>query len=149
MRMGSLYGHVKELSAQHVGGADTPADHGGPGPVDSGIRPLSPAQSEFHNPVTLCGVAYPCGLCCNQALVVDNVQDCRLHQLRLHDGSNDLYQRFPGKYNSPLRNGIDIAGEMEIRKIRKEILLKNPESGKIVNILRGKVQLPDIADQLL
>ena len=73
MGMGSLHGNAKKLSAKNVGCTDTAADHSSPGSINAGIRPLSPAQSEFHDAVALCRIAYSCSLGCDQALMIDNV----------------------------------------------------------------------------
>ena len=73
MGVGSLHGNVKELAAEDVGGTDTSADHGRPCPVDTGVRPLSSAQSKLHNTVAPGGIADPGGFGGNQALVIDDV----------------------------------------------------------------------------
>ena len=107
--MGSLDRYVEHLAGQHVGGADAAADHGGAGTVDTGVRTLGTAQAELHDAVALGCVNDAGRLGGDQALVVDDVQDGGLHQLRLHDGRDDLDQRLPGEDDGSFGNGVDVA----------------------------------------
>ena len=71
--MSAFYRDIKHLSSQHVGGADAAGDNGGSGSVDSRVRRLGAAQTEFHDAVALGGVNDPGRLGGDQALVVDDV----------------------------------------------------------------------------
>ena len=59
--------------AEHIGSADTAADHGGSGTVDTGIRTLGAAKTKLHDAVPLCCVDDSGGLGGDQALVVDDI----------------------------------------------------------------------------
>jgi len=79
VRVGTLNRHVEKLSGQHIGGADTAADHGSAGSVDTGVRTLCPAKTKLHDTVALSRVYDPGALGSNQALVVDDIQNSSLH----------------------------------------------------------------------
>ena len=113
MGVGSLYRHVKKLAAEHVGGADTAADDSGTGTVNACIRALGAAKTKLHDAVTLCCVNDSGCLGGDKALMVEDRQNSGLHELGLHDRSDDLDQRLPGEDNGAFRDGVDIAGEMK------------------------------------
>ena len=105
--------HVEHLPGQHVGCAHAAADDSRPCAVQSGIRPLGPAQPEFHDAVPLRRVNDPGSLGGDQALVVDDIEDRRLHKLGLHDRRDDLEQRFLRENDRTLGDGIDAPAEMK------------------------------------
>ena len=57
-------------------------------------------------------------------------------------------ERLAGKDHGSLRDRPDAARELEMSEIIKEVLVKDPESAQIGDVLRGKVKLLDIIDQL-
>ena len=86
MRMGTLYGNIIQLACQHVACCHTAADDWRSCTDRTCIGTLRTAQTKFQNGVALCCVYYTGSLCCNQALVVDDVQQCGFNQLCLNDG---------------------------------------------------------------
>ena len=55
----------EHLTGQDVARTDTACNNSGSCTVNTGVRSLCAAQTEFHNTVTLCGVADTGGLCGN------------------------------------------------------------------------------------
>ena len=114
MGMGAKYRYVKHLSCKNAGSTDTASDHSSTGTKDTGIRSLGTAKTKFHNAVTLGCIAYTGCLCCNQTLVIDDVQDGSLNKLGFHDRCDDFYHRLSWEDHSSFRDSIDIACEMEV-----------------------------------
>ena len=148
MGVGSLHRHVEHFAGEHVGGADTAGDHGGSGAVDSRVRSLGPAQAELHDAVALGRVDDALGLGGDQALVVDDVEQGRLHQLGLHDGGDDLHQGFPGEYDGALGDRVDIAGKAELMEIVQKVFLKHVQAAQIFDLVVGKMQVLNVLDHL-
>ena len=140
---------IEHLAAEHIGGADTARNHGSPCAVHARVRPLCAAQSEFHDAVALGRIHDTFCLGGNQALVVDDIEQGRLHQLRLHDGGNDLDQRFPWEDDGSLRNRIDITGKAEVAEIFQEVFLEYPQASQVLNVAAVKTQVPDVFNHLL
>ena len=148
MGMGSFYGHVEHLTGQHIGSSDTAADHSGSGAVDPRVRALSAAQAEFHDSVPFGSIYHPGGLCGDQALVVQNVQQSCLNKLGLHNRGNDLHKRFPWEDYGPLRNGVDITCKMEAPQVFQEICVEDLQRFQVVDVIRGEVEVANIFDNL-
>ena len=149
MGVRSLYGDIKHLSGQNIAGSDAAADHGRPCTIDAGIRPLRPAQSEFHDSVSSCSIADPGGLGGNQALVIDDVQNGGFHELGLHDRGNHLDHGFPGKHDASFRNGVDASGETEGFQIVQKILIEDTEAPQIGKLFFPEMQVFNIFNDLL
>ncbi len=147
--VGALHGNVEHFSRQDVGGADTAADHRRPGPVDTRIRSLSPAKAKLHNAVPSGGINHPGRLGGDQALMVDDIQNRSLHQLRLHHRSDHLQKWLPGKYHCSLRDGVDISREMKSSQILQKIILKKSQAPQILHVIGGEMQIPHIFNYLL
>ena len=147
--VGALDGDVEELSGQHVGGADTAADHGGAGPVDAGVRSLGPAEAKFHDAVALRRVDDPGGFGGDEALVVYDGEDRRLHKLRFHNRGDDLKKGLPRKYDGAFRNRVDVAGEPEIAQVLQKILIEELQASQILNVAGLEGQVLDIVDDLV
>ena len=60
----------------------------------------------------------------NQALMIDDIKQSRLYQLRLHNRSDNLNQRLSRENNRTFGNCIDIARESERTQIVQEIIHK-------------------------
>ena len=147
--MGTLHRNIKKLPAQNVGGADTAADHGSSCTINTSIRTLGTAQTEFHNAIALCGIADPRCLGCDQTLMIDDIQDRSFYKLGFHDGSDHLDKRLSRKNDCSLRNGINITRETEICQIVEKIRIENTKTGKVTNIMVGKVKILDVFYKLL
>lgn len=148
MSMGALDRHIKELAAEHVGGAHASADHCGPGTIDSCIGTLCPSETELHDPIASGGKAYPGCLGGDQALVVYDVEQSRFDELGFHDRSDDLDQRFSGKDNSTFRDCINISRKTEILQIVKKVLRKDIQSGQVAYVFLGEMKVFDVLDSL-
>ena len=81
--------------------------------------------------------------------MVDDVQDGRLDQLRLHDRRNDLDERLSREDQRSLGDAVDITRELEVREIVQEVGVKGVKAPKVLDILAGEVQLIEVLDQLL
>ena len=122
MRMGTLYGNIIQLACQHVACCHTAADDCRSCTDCTCIGALCAAQTKFQNGVALCCVYYTGSLCCNQALVVDNVQQCGFNQLCLNDGGLDTHQRLMREYDGSFGNGINLARKAEASQVVNEVL---------------------------
>ena len=109
---------------------------------------LGSAQAELHDSVSAGCVADAGGLGGDQALVIDDIEDRGLHQLRLHDRRDDLDDGLAGEDQGTFRQCVDAAGEFELRQVREEILVENIQAAQIFDILFGEVQLLDVFDEL-
>ena len=76
-------------------------------------------------------------------------QQIRLNKLRLNGRRADGYDRLPGENGRSLRHRPDVAGEFKIGKIVQEILVKALPLPQVRDILRVKMQLLNILDDLL
>ena len=76
-------------------------------------------------------------------------QQVRLHQLRLNGGRTDGDDRLPGENGRSLRHRPDVAGELEIGQIIQEILAEALPPPQVGNVLRVKMQILNILDNLL
>ena len=65
--------NMKHLSGQYIRRADTSANHGSSRPVKSGVRPLGPAKTEFHDTSIVCRINDAGGLGGYEGLMVDNI----------------------------------------------------------------------------
>ena len=149
MSVGSHDRHVEHRACKDIGSPHTSANHCGSCAVQSGIRTLGAAQTKFHDAITLCGEDNAGGLGGDKALMVDNIQDCRLHELRFHDGSDDLYDRFLRENNGPFGNRVNISAEMKTAQIVEKVFAENPQFSQIVNIFIGKMKVLNIFNDLL
>ena len=149
VRVGASDRYFKELAAEDIGSADTAGDDSCPGTVGTGVGALGTAQTEFHNAVTLRRVADPGGLGGDQALMVDDIEDGGLDQLRLHDGSNNFHHGFPGEHEGTFRNSVNGTGKVEIGQVVQEILIEDSDAAQIFDISVTEVELLDVIDQLL
>ena len=82
-------------------------------------------------------------------MVVDGQQGERLDQLRLDGRCADHHQRLLGEHGRTLRNGVDIAGEVEVPQIVQKLLAEQVSPAEIGDVLLGEVQVLDVVDQLL
>ena len=147
--MGPHHGNGEQLAGEHVGGSHASPDDSRPGSVNAGVRSLGPAQAELHDGVSFGRVYHPGRLGGNQALVVDDGQKGSLNQLGFHNGGNDLYQGFPGKYHRALGDGINISAEMEVFQVGQKVFVEEIQASQIGNILRGEPEAFDIVNHLL
>ena len=141
--------HVKALAGQHVGGADTAADDGSPGAVEPCVRALCPAQAEFHDAVSARREHDAGGLCGDETLVIQNVEDGCLHKLGLHDGGNHLQDGLLGEDDRPLGDGVDISRKVEAAQIVEEILAEHAKAAQIVHVLVCEIQIFYVLNDLV
>ena len=147
--MGSLYRDIEHFSAEYIGGADASGYHGCPCSVGAGIRSLGPAQSEFHDAVSLGRVDDALCLGGNEALVIDDIEQRCLDELGLHNGGNDLDKGFPGENHGTLRNGVNIACKAEFIEIAQKVLLKHIQASQVFNVAVIKMQVLNVLNDLL
>ena len=147
--MGAHYRDIKQLAAEHVGGAGAAADDGRSCAVGSGIRSLGAAQAELHNRCALGRMDDAGGLCRDQTLVVDDAQDRGLHELCLHDGRHDFDEGLPREDQRPFRNAVHIPVELEVREVVQKVLIEDLQAPQVLDVLRGEVQLVQVFHQLL
>ena len=147
--MGSFDRDMEHLTGQDIGCADAPGDHGSAGAVDPGIRSLGTAKAEFHHAVSLGSMDDAGRLGGDQALMVDNIQNGGLHQLGLHDGSDDLHHGLPGKDHRSFRDGVDISCEMIAPQIIEELFRKQTGGTQVLDVFVIERQLFDIVNYLI
>ena len=141
--------HAVQLVGDGAGGAVAAADIGCSGTQNGGIRSLGPAGAEFQHRPALGGTDHPVGLGGDEALMVDAQKQERLNQLGLDGRGPDRDDRLLGEDRRSLRHGPDVAGEAEIGQILQEFLAEQVPATEIFNVLRVKMQVPDIPDNLL
>ena len=138
-----------ELVGNGASRAVATADIRGSRAQNGGVRALRPAGTKFQHRASLGGTDNPVGLGGDQTLMVHAQQQVRLHQLRLNGGRTDGDDRLPGENGRSLRHRPDVAGEFEICQVVQEILIKALPPPQVGNVLRVKVQILNILDDLL
>ena len=141
--------YTEELVGNGAGSAMTAADISSPSAQNCGVGALSPAGTEFQHRPSLCRPNHPVGFGGNQALVVDAQQQIGFYQLGLDRRGANGDDGLLGENRSALGNRPDIAGEPEVRQEIQEILGKHLPAAQVVNVLRVKMQLLNILDNLL
>ena len=116
--------------------------------IGAGIGTLGTAQAEFHDAIAFCRIADARGLGGDEALVVDDVEKGRLDELRFHDRGNDLYHGLSGEHKGSFGDRVDRACEAEFGKVSEEILVKDAEPAKIIDVLFAEMELFDILYKL-
>ena len=81
--------------------------------------------------------------------MVDAQKQVGFHQLGLNGRRPHGNNRFLGEHRGTLRHRPDVSGKPEICQIIQEILGEQLPSPEIFNILRFKMQLLDVLDNLL
>ena len=147
--MGTFYRHPKLFACQHVTGTAAAADNSRSCTQSARVRALCTAQTEFHNGIALCSPNHTRCFCGNQALVVDDIQQCCFHQLCFHDRRFYTHQRFMGKYHSAFGNGVNFACKTKIFQIINEVCGKQSQTFQICNIILCKTQVANIFNRLL
>ena len=107
------------------------------------------AGAELHHGAALGGADDAVGLGGDQALVVDGQQGEGLEQLRLDRGRAHNDHRLLREHGRALGHGVNVAAEVEVRKVVKELLADHIAAAEVFNVLLVKVQIFDIVDQLV
>ena len=147
--MGAEYRNVEQLARQHIRRTHTASDHRSPRAVGACVRSLRPAKAELHHRAALGRVTYTRRLCGDQGLMVDDIEDRGLHQLRFHDRSDDLEKRFLRENHSSFRDRPDIARETEVQKVFQKVLVKCPRGAQIINIILVEAKSLHVVDHLV
>ena len=113
VRMGSQDRYVEHFSCQYIGCTYTAPYDGSSGAIQTCIRTLRAAQSEFHDSIALRGMYYAGSFRGDQTLMIDDRQYSGLYKLCLHDRRNNFDQRFSREDHAALGNGIDVSAEVE------------------------------------
>ena len=142
------YGNVEHLACKYIGGAGTSADHSGACTINTGIRSLCTTKTKFHDSISSRCVADAGCLGSNKTLMIDDVQDRSLNKLCFHDRCNDLNKRFSWKYDSSLRDCINITGKMKAAQIFQKIFFKNMKTSEVIDVFRAEMKIFDILDHL-
>ena len=95
--------------------------------VQSRIRSLGAAKSEFHDTVSLCRINNTGSFRSDQALMIQNRKNCCLNKLSLHDRSYDFQKRFSWEDDASLRDRINVSAKMKSAQIMKKILTEQSE----------------------
>lgn len=143
--MGALRRDAEFLTGQHIRGRVETADISGTGAPDCGIRFLCAACSELQQRVVRGHLLDPRRLGSDQRLIVHEVKDRSLDQLRLHNCAFDPDQRLIREYQGPFLHGMETALEMELQQLLQEgrriILLLFRQ---VADILFREPQLRDV-----
>ena len=126
--------HIKHLSCEYIGCTYASTDDGSSCTVKSGIRSLCPAETKFHDPISLCGVYNTGCLGSDQTLMVDDGQDRSFYKLCLHDRGNHFDERLSWENHTSFRNRINIPAEMESAQVMKKVFTEKPQPSQIVHI---------------
>ena len=147
--VGARDGNVVHLAGEHVAGALAAADDGRARTVDARVGALGTAQAELHHRAALRRLHHAAGLGGDQRLVVDDVQERRLHQLRLEDGRGHADQRLAREHDGALRHGVHVAVEFKVAKLVQEVLVEDAQAPQVAQRLLVEAQVLQILDQLL
>ena len=112
--MSSKDRYVEHLACENTRSTGTSTDDCGTCAKDTCIRSLGTTQTKFHDRITLCSIANAGCFGSNEALVIDDIQDCCLYKLSFHDRCYNFDKRFSWEDNCSLRNCIDITCETEV-----------------------------------
>ena len=144
--MGSFDADVEHLSREHVARRRAAADHRGARAVNAGVRPLRAAQAKLHHIVPASGIHHACRLGCDERLMVDEVEQRRFDQLRLHDGRAHAQERLIREHDRALGHAVDFPREAQRAQHVEKILVKEVQRPQIIEVLLGKMELIDIVD---
>ena len=147
--MRAAHGDVVHLAGEHVARGHAPADDRRARAVDARVRSLRAAQAELEHAVALRRLHDAAGLGGDQRLMVDDVEQRRLHQLRLDHGRAHAHDGLGGEDDRALGHGVDVAREPEILQEVEEALVKRIQAAQVRDVLRGEVQAADVLDRLL
>ena len=140
---------IKALTGQHRGRAFDAADDAGAGTVDRGIVVMGAARTEIRDGAAVSRTDNTLGFGRDQALVVELRKNFGFYQLRLGDIGDNGNDRLVRVDNAALGKGIDIAVETEVFEIMQKALVKLAKGTEIFHILRRKIHIDKIIDNLL
>ena len=146
---GASGGHAEDPVREGAGRALAPADVGGPGAGDGGVRPLGPAGAELQHRAALRRPDDAVCLGGDEALVVQAQQGEGLDELGLDGRGPDRQDRLPGEDGRPLGDGPDVAGELEMPQVVQKFLGEKPLAPEVPDVLLGEVEVLHIVDELV
>ena len=112
------------------------------------IAALCPTGAKLHNLSAFCRTNDAICLRRNQTLMIDGQQNKGFNQLSFNSRSPNCHNRLLGENRCTFRNSPDITGKPKILEIFKKILGENIAATKIFNIFSGKMEIPNIIDDL-
>src|SRR5437667_3226424 len=115
--MGPPHWNAIELRGENIRCGSATADVSGTAGCQRTVHALCPTQSEFQHRLATRRQTNPGGLRRDKRLEVDKVQQRRLQQLTLQNGSLNPQQRFLWKDRCSLRDRINIAAEAQCSEV--------------------------------
>ena len=113
-------------AGQHGGGAVKAGQVAGPRRQQAGLGAMGTAQPEIHQLQHRCHQPGARRLRCHQRLVLQQVDDAGLHQLRLRQGRHHAQHRFIGKKHRALGQGVHRALEAQQAQRLDEAAMEAP-----------------------
>ena len=120
---GPDHGQVVGLGGGDVGGGVCPADAGCPGGAQ-GARALSASDPKLVERQALAGMGDAGGLCGDEGLEVERVEDHRLNELRLEHGRSHAQDRLQREDQLPFVAAQDVAAKPRVAQGLQEVCLK-------------------------
>ena len=99
------------------------------------IHIVRPPRTKVRDAPPLCRAHDARRLCCNQGLMIDLCEQCRLDELRVDDRCDNRYQRLIGVDDRPLGHGIDVPTKAEAAQEAQELLREKLLRAEIVDVL--------------
>ncbi len=147
--MGSGDRDSEQLPRPDVARRLDPADHGRPRSPDRRVELLRAPGSELHDHIILDDLLDAARLRRDERLVVDDVQERRLDELRLDERRLDPDERLVSEHDFPLHHRIDVTGKPELRQIRQEVFPVTELIPQIADIALCKPEFPQISERPL
>ena len=114
------------LAGKHRGGAGESGDVARSRRPEAGLGAVRAAQAEIDQRLARRRQHHARRLGGDQRLEMQNVDQARLHQLRLRQRRGHAQDRLVGEEHRALRHGVDVAGEAKPRELVEQALPKRP-----------------------
>ena len=122
MRHGADDRDAVALAGQHIGGAGKARDIARARRIEPGLGAVRGAQAEIGKNLSGRRQHHARRLRGNQRLEMQDVDQPRLHQLRLRQRRGDADERLARKADGAFRNGVHVAGETKTAEIIEQVL---------------------------
>ena len=141
MRHGSVDRNTEQRFRQHRGRAGKPRDIARPRGHERRIRAVRAPQTEIDQELVGSGEDHTGGFCRDQGLVMKDVDEAGLDQLRLRQRRRHPKNRLIGKENGAFGHCVDIAAEPQSGEVIEKLLAKTRAACQLLDLLRREPQV--------
>ena len=149
MRHGADDRHAVALAGLDIGGAGKAGDIACARRKKPGLGAVRGAQTEIRENFSRRRQHHARGFRSDQRLVMQDVDQPRLDELRLRQRRRDADQRLVGKTHAALGDGVHVAGEAKTLKIIEQVLPEAAGAFQPVDVGGGKAQSLEIAKRVV